>query len=886
MRILSEWAGQFAEVRDGARQYATVNHHMIRLTWSVVEGPVVEGDAAAVMLRYDDPAPGWLSALPLGNGRLGAMCWGGPDGERIGINHDLAWSGPLGGPTTATVPDAPQRIARARALLLAGRPRPAEDLLRSVAVPHSQAYLPVADLFVRCVPSGGNDDGEPDHYSRGLDLVSAHAWVARRWGGRAVRQETLVSHPAGVLLHTIRGARFDAEIRLAASLRVNEVRTSGRAGGGQLTYRVELPVDVAPGGKDDESQDDGSWDGGPIRWAPAGSPWAREVLLCLVLRTDGEVEFGPDRLSVHGGSWSDLVLTAEVTGVPEEADDDRPGAGGRVPDRPQRAEAAAGRAQARARQAIDRGRAALVAEHRAEVEGRLGGFTLDLRGAPPDRPTDRVVAEPERAPAADRGLIELLVAYARYLLVAGSRPGTQPLTLQGLWNAERQPPWSSNYTLNINLQMAYWAAETWGLADCHRPLLDLIERLSVTGTRAAREVYGRRGWTVHHNTDLWAEARPVGGGWVDPAWSSWPLGGAWLAQHLIEHVQHAADPVTAAVAARPVLAGAVRFCLDWLVELPDGSLGTAPSTSPENTWIGPDGRAVSIGVSSTCDLALIVGLFRGYLGVLDLTGVDPAGAPAPAHDPDPTVAEIAAALGRIAPPGIGRQGELLEWSQEVVEAEPGHRHTSHLVGLYPLHLIDLDRTPELARAAAVSLDRRGDESTGWALAWRICLWARLRRPDRVAHLLAQAVRPAGPPQAQAAQRGGLYPNLFSAHPPFQLDGNLGLAAGVLEALVQSGPDWVRLLPALPSTWPEGRVTGVHTRAGLVVDLSWSAGRVSELVLRALRPTRFTVRLPAADGPADEDDEGGEMGPFRLAAGEQLRPLGPADRPRPGPQLDG
>jgi alpha-L-fucosidase 2 len=761
--------------------------------------------AAGSQLRYDRPAPDWLSALPLGNGRLGAMCWGGPEGERIGLNHELAWSGPVGGPIRTTRPDAPARVAQARERVRAGEYHAAEDLLRSVAVPHSQAYLPVGELFVDCRPE---NTAAPHVYERGLDLTTASAWVDRRWGSGHVRQETRASFPADALLHSAFGdLGFGIEISLDTPLRIVDVRTDQEGGLARLAVRLELPWDVAPWSPDQAD---------PVRWGPAGSERTREVVLCLLLSTDGQVEPGPDRLRVRGAGWAEIVLTGEVTGSPLDRR--------KVASRARRGEQAANRAQARARRAIELGPARLIAEHEADIASLEHGFSLELDGELDGRTTDVVAADPRRTPAAERALVELLVRYARYLLVAGSRPGTLPLTLQGLWNAELQPPWSSNYTLNINLPMAYWAAEAWGLGDCHLPLFDLIDRLTVTGERAAREVYGLPGWTVHHNTDLWAEARPVGGGWIDPAWSSWPLGAAWLGRHLIEHLQHASDPLAVAARARPVLAGAVRFVLGWLVEQPDGSLGTVPSTSPENRWITPDGTTTGVGVSSTADLALITGLLQGYLATL---------APGPAES------EVKAALVRIPQPGIGRDGELLEWLDDVPEAEPEHRHTSHLVGLYPLDLVDLDRTPDLARAVARTLERRGDESTGWALAWRVCLWARLRRPDKVADLVSRALRPA---VADGVQRGGLYPNLFSAHPPFQIDGNLGLAAGVLEALVQSRDHEIRLLPALPVDWSEGRVTGVRTRAGVVVDLTWVAGRPVAVILRALRPTTVTLRF--------------------------------------------
>ncbi|MGM1062075.1 glycosyl hydrolase family 95 catalytic domain-containing protein [Saccharothrix sp. Mg75] len=430
-----------------------------------------------------------------------------------------------------------------------------------------------------------------------------------------------------------------------------------------------------------------------------------------------------------------------------------------------------------------------VADHRALFDR----VSLDL-GPEPDLPTDEW-------PADDPALLALLFQYGRHLLISSSRPGTLPANLQGVWNPRTDPPWRSNYTLNINTQMNYWAAEPTGLPECHEPLFDLVDGLARSGAEVAGSLYGADGWCAHHNTDPWFLATPVQG---DPAWANWPMAGVWLCLHLWEHFEHGGDVEWLRARAWPLMLGAAEFCRSWVFEH-EGVLTTAPSTSPENHYESPSGNPVAVGVGSTMDLTLVWELFTRLREAGEVLGLPV----------DTTL------LDRLPPLPVGSRGRLLEWSREAPEPEPRHRHVSHLVGLYPGRRIRRG-TPE-AEAARLVLEDRGDDGPGWSHAWKAALWARLGDGTRAASLLAAMPR---------------CENLVAAN-PFQVDGSLGLPAAVAEMLVQSHTGEVELLPALPAPWRRGSVTGLRARGGLTVDLRWRDGEPTSVALTS-RTARSVV----------------------------------------------
>ncbi|WP_258725920.1 glycoside hydrolase family 95 protein [Cellulomonas sp. NS3] len=870
--------------------------------------------AGDLTLHYAAPAAAWTDALPLGNGRIGAMCFGGPLRDRIQVNDDTCWSGSPA--TNAGIPriargEGPQVVAEAREALARGDVRAAERHVQRLQHGHSQAYQPLVDLWVEQLPGtdgraeadgragvheragvdgGGAAVGSGTSYARWLDLrdaVAGHAWTS---GGVPSAQEVFVSAPAGVLVlrRVVEGPRVDLVLSVTSAHPLDGVRTStvepdgdGVRGAGWAAA-ARMPSHVWPPHEDVPE---------PVeRSAAPGS--AVTAVVGLRVLSDGDVVAGDEQLAVRGARELVVLLATETDfggpGVVPHGDVERLRAA----------------VEARLDAAVAVGHERLRAEHVAEHRALLDRVVLEL-GGPADAPlpdpshrTSRPVpsggaphavgAAPRPAPvlvpplrseptdvrlarhaagAPDPGLAALAFQYGRYLLAAGSRPGTQPMGLQGVWNEHVQPPWSGNYTLNINTEMNYWPALGANLAECHEPLLTWLGALAASGTRTAHELYGARGWAAHHNSDVWGFSLPAGEGEGDPCWTAWPLAGAWLSRHLWDHYEYTGD---AAFLARawPVLHGAALFVLDWLVALPDGTLGTAPATSPENKYVAADGLPAAVSTSTTSDLAMVRDLLERTLdaraalrdGPSDgLPGGDGSGGDGSGDDLEARIGDV---LRRLPAERVGADGRLAEWLTDVPDAEPTHRHQSHLYRVHPGTSIDPDQAPALAAAAVASLDARGPESTGWSLAWRLNLRARLRDVAGVEASVRSFLTPVdldllGRSGPRSGAGGGVYRNLFCAHPPFQVDGNLGFTAGVVETLVQghravAGADGavreVHLLPALPAAWAEGEVRGLRVRGGITVGIRWSAGRVSGAELVADRATTVVVREGAGEGP--------------------------------------
>ncbi|WP_412030311.1 glycosyl hydrolase family 95 catalytic domain-containing protein [Deinococcus yunweiensis] len=720
-----------------------------------------------MILHYRQPADDWNGALPLGNGHLGAMVWGGLRAERIDLNEGTLWSGD--GPVSVDAPP-PGALDRVRELLRRGRWHDAQVLMETHFTGRSpEAYQPLGTLSVERLdrPAGAGE-----RYCRALDITSGLHTVTQA----GEQREVFVSHPDRVLVLRWR-ADEDTVWRVALTSPHPGLTRVWNAGTGGFTVDGRGPLTVHP--------------------QPTYGP-GRGVGFHVGMRVCGDdVTSGPDGLQVRGRTLT-VYLTASTSFRTWKA---------RPDDRH-----AAGRCTAWLDAAQALGFGALRTRHVVDVTTRMQRVHVDLG---PDRqiktPTDRRVAA-VRAGATDPGLHALHVQYGRYLLLCASRPGGQPANLQGLWNPHVQPPWCSDYTLNINTPMNYWPAEVAALPECAAPLHTLSTELSVAGQAVAHEWYGAGGWAAHHNTDLWRMATPTDG---SASWACWPLGGAWLALHGWEAYRFRPEQ-DVLERVWPALSGAARFALDWLVTRPDGTLGTAPSTSPENTFLDAQGRVCAVGVSSSLDLDLIREVCGAAQQALDILGLADEAFRVQLDD----------ALNHLPRPTPGRSGARREWAHDPPPAEPGHRHLSHLYALFPGALVP-ENDHATREACQRALDDRlshGSGHTGWSAAWIAALHARLGDGAGLHTALTRVL-------AQST-----HDNLLGDHPPFQIDANFGAAAALLEGLLHShlgSPDraWLRLLPALPPAWPDGAVRGLRARGGLEVDLTWRGGQLTRVSLQ-------------------------------------------------------
>ena len=759
-------------------------------------------------LWYRKPAVQWTEALPVGNGRLGAMVFGSPSDELIQLNESTLWSG---GPVKTNInPEAYNFLPKIREALLKEEDyAKANELTKHMQGLYTESYLPMADLRIR----QAFGEQQPGSYYRDLNIRDGLATTVFTIAGVTYTREVFASAPDQVII-----IRFTADKtkQLTADISVNsQLNYILEATGKQLLLKGKAPAHVDPSYYNVNKE--------PVLYDDTTScNGMRFQVRIRAVNTDGDIR--TDTTGIHVKSATELLLYISAATSFNGFDT--------CPDKEGRDENKI--AQDYLTKALTKNYTALLQSHKADVHKYFDRVALNLKDSIANvnalLPSDeRLVAYAGGKP--DLGLEALYFQYGRYLLISSSRPGGVPANLQGIWNKELRAPWSSNYTININTQMNYWPAELTNLSDMHQPLYSLIKNIARTGAVTAKEFYRMHGWVAHHNSDIWATSNPVGDkGNGDPKWANWSMGANWLCQDVWEHFQFTQDRQFLQQTAYPLMKGAALFCFDWLVEDKDGYLVTAPSLSPENDFYYAPGKQGSVSVATTMDMSIIYDLFDNLVKASKVLGIQ-----------DAFTKELVAKKNKLYPLHIGHKGNLQEWYKDWEDVEIHHRHVSHLFGLHPGHQISPVTTPAFAEAAKKTLEIRGDEGTGWSKAWKINFWARLLDGNHAYILLRDLLRATSEGGTNYAEGGGTYPNFFDAHPPFQIDGNFGGTAGIAEMLLQSHLGEIHLLPALPDAWKEGKIHGLKARGNYEVAIQWKNHILTTATLKSNNGGVCTLR---------------------------------------------
>lgn len=730
---------------------------------------------ASNVLWYNHPAKTWVQSLLMGNGSLGAALYGRADVETVELNLDTLWSGYPNKEANFSA-EPYETFKKARELSLSGRNFEAQELIEEKFTSHnSQYYLPLGQLII-----SSKSGLKPRNYKRQLDLKTAVHTVTYTLKNAWIESEAFVSAPKDVLVMNTR-TEGDGKLDYSFTFK-NEMKHEVFTDGEFLILKGICPSEIYDDGSEIYLENE-----------------KRGMEFCAAVKfvTDGEIKFNKNSVNISGASWYTLLLGA----------DDSFKKWNETPDK-EYFEPCKEKVRAAAEYEYE----ALKAEHISDYQQYYNRVALDLGdGKKENTVTSSRLLEFMRKKD-DKELYALLFNFGRYLAISASRPGTQAMNLQGIWTYTKCSPWRSNYTVNINTEMNYWPLLTCDLPELCQPLNTFIEELSQSGKGTAERLYGARGFTCHHNVDLWRMTNPVNG---CAQWLFWNMAGAWFTRHLFEYYEYTGDIEFLKNEAYPVILESAKFCADILVPDKDGNLIAAPSTSPENKFIDEDGNEVAVSQTTTMTMSIIKDNFLNALNCADILG-----------DSDPFLDEIREILPKLLPFRTGSDGRLLEWYEEKPEDEVKHRHVSHLYGLFPANLIDVDRTPELVDAAKKTLRKRGDGGTGWSLGWKINFFARLRDGNHALKLINNQLRYIPNPETRG--RGGTYPNMLDAHPPFQIDGNFGAASGIAQMFIQSFGNRILILPALPDEWKDGSIKGLLAKGGVKVDIEWKDGALSKL----------------------------------------------------------
>jgi alpha-L-fucosidase 2 len=748
-------------------------------------------------LWYDTPASVWEEALPLGNGKSGAMVFGRINKERFQLNDNTLWSGY---PNSGDNPNGPALLPKVRQAIFEGDYNKATSLWRQMQGPYSARYLPLGDLILNF----NLKDSASTFFQRELNLNNAVSTTRYKTGDVTYTRECFISYPDKIM-----AIRITADKKGTVSFRADlssklRYKTSS-SGPDYLILKGKAPKYVAnrPNEAYQVLYDENA----------EGEGMAFEIH--LKVKTNGGTIANADSSLVINNANNVTLYLSEATSF--NGFDKSPGFEGKDPSI---------EARENLNNAFSKSFESLKANHIDDYQSLFKRVELDLGSQPGtiNLPTNKRLLNVSSGKADDQ-LTSLYYQYGRYLLIASSRPGSRPANLQGIWNDQVTPPWGSNYTTNINTEMNYWLAENANLSECHQPLFDFMEELAVNGAKTAKINYNiDHGWVTHHNSDLWAKTSPPGGYDLDPRgmprWSAWPMAGAWLSTHLWEHYLYTGDKDFLKQKAYPLMKGAAEFMLQWLIKDPvSGYLITNPSTSPENT-IKIEGKEYQMTMASTMDMAIIRELFTACIRSSEILGID-----------QELKGKLEQGKQKLFPYQIGQFGQLQEWYKDWDDPQDKHRHISHLFGLYPGNQISIFRNPELASATRQSLIHRGDVSTGWSMAWKINWWARLYDGNHANKILKAAFTFVDPTVVKEQMSGGgTYPNLFDAHPPFQIDGNFGATAGITEMLMQSHTGEISLLPALPEEWRKGSIKGIRSRGNYKLDINWDKGQLTKAII--------------------------------------------------------